>query len=100
MLLRLLLLDESVIEEALSAVRPPRKVVAGMQMARDRQAAKTAGQQWKLLLTAALTVAALVVLPVRVSSSSDLKRRENAEGNVKGNGMSRKALMSSHPSTQ
>jgi hypothetical protein len=27
------------------------------------------------------------------SSSSDLKRRENAKGNVKGNGMSRKSLM-------
>jgi hypothetical protein len=37
-------------------------------MARDRRAAETAGQQWKLLLTAALTVAALVVLPARLSS--------------------------------
>jgi hypothetical protein len=37
-------------------------------MARDRRAAETAGQQWKLLLTAALTVAALVVPPVRISS--------------------------------
>jgi hypothetical protein len=29
----------------------------------------------------------------RFPSSSDLKRRENAKGNVKGNGMSRKALL-------
>jgi hypothetical protein len=29
----------------------------------------------------------------RLPSSSDLKRRENAKGNVKGNGTSRKALI-------
>jgi hemoglobin len=61
------ILDESVIEEALSVVRPLRKVfIEGAQMARDRRAAETARQQWRLFLTAALTVAALVVL--RVSS--------------------------------
>jgi hemoglobin len=58
------LLDESVIEEALSVVRPLRKVfVVGAQMARDRRAAERARQQ-RRLWTAVVTVAALVVLAV------------------------------------
>lgn len=56
--------DESVIEEALSVVKPLRKVFEeGARMACDRRAAERLRQQ-QLLLTAAVAVAALVVLGV------------------------------------